>query len=63
MIAGAYAQHPDFAKIDWEQVCWLLNGEPFTPDREATLAAQGVDHKSIIRMQTPGLEGIGGSHS
>jgi phenol hydroxylase P4 protein len=63
LIPGAFAQHPDFEKIDWDGVSWLLNGEAFTPDREATLEAQGVDHKSIIRLQTPGLDGIGGSHS
>ena len=61
MISGAYSAHPDFARIDWNKVDWRLNGEPFTPDREKSLIEQGIDHKSILRMATPGLDGIKGS--
>ena len=61
MIPGAYAQHPEFEQIDWDQVRWLLNGEAFTPDREASLISQGIDHKSILRFETPGLNGIQGT--
>lgn len=63
IIPGAFSLHPDFGEIDWDSVEWHLNGEPFTPDREKSLAEQGVDHKSIIRMATPGLNGINGSGS
>ena len=61
MIPGAYGVHPDFSEIDWDKVQWHLNGEPFTPDRDKSLIEQGVDHKSILRMATPGLNGIQGS--
>ncbi len=63
IIPGAFNLHPDFEQIDWGAVEWHLNGEPFTPDREKSLIEQGVDHKSIIRMTTPGLNGINGSGS
>ena len=63
VLPGAFSLHPDFAQIDWERVEWKLNNEPFTPDMEASLDANGVRHKSAIRMRTPGLEGIGGSGS
>jgi len=63
MIPGAFNQHPEFSAIDWDQVQWHLNGEPFSPDRDKALIDQGVDHKSILRMTTPGLDGIKGSGS
>ncbi len=61
LIPSAYGLHPDFAQIDWDKVEWHLNGEPFSPDRDRPLIEQGVDHKSILRMATPGLNGIKGS--
>ena len=61
IIPGAFSLHPEFADIDWEKVEWRLNGESFSPDRDKSLIEQGVDHKSIIRMATPGLNGIQGS--
>ena len=63
VISGAFSQHPDFAEIDWDKVQWHLNGQPFAPERDKSLIEQGVDHKSIIRMTTPGLSGIKGSGS
>jgi phenol hydroxylase P4 protein len=63
IIPGAFSQHPDFAQIDWSAVVWHLNGAPFSPSRDKSLVEQGVDHKSIIRMATPGLNGIKGSGS
>ena len=63
VISGAFSQHPDFAEIDWDKVQWHLNGQPFAPERDKSLIEQGVDHKSIIRMTTPGLNGIKGSGS
>tara|TARA_R100000005_G_scaffold83854_1_gene51783 strand:- start:73075 stop:73437 length:363 start_codon:yes stop_codon:yes gene_type:complete len=63
VIPGAFSQHPDFAEIDWSAVVWHLNGAPFLPSRDKSLIEQGVDHKSIIRMATPGLNGIKGSGS
>ncbi len=40
-----------------------MNGELFAPDKSASLDALGIKHKSVIRMHTPGLDGIGGSGS
>lgn len=63
IIPGAFSLHPEFIEIDWEKVQWHLNGEAFTPQEDATLAEQGIDHKSILRFRTPGLDGIKGSGS
>lgn len=60
-IPGAFSLHPDFGEIEWDRVQWHLNGEHFEPDADKTLAELGVDHKSIIRFATPGLNGIQGS--
>lgn len=62
-IPGAFSLHPDFSQVDWEKVKWHLNGEVFLPDRNKSLIEQGVDHKSVIRFSTPGLDGIKGSGS
>ena len=62
-LPGAFNQHPDFAEIDWDKVEWHLNNQPFAPQRDKSLIEQGVDHKSVIRMRTPGLDGIAGSGS
>ncbi len=63
VLPGAFGMHPDFARIDWEQVQWKLDGEDFTPDLGASLEGNGLRHKSVIRMHTPGLNGIGGTGS
>lgn len=63
LIPGAFSLHPEFGQIDWDALQWHLNGEPFTPQAEVTLAEQGIDHKSILRFATPGLNGIKGSGS
>ena len=63
LIPGAFSLHPEFGEIDWDKVQWHLNGEPFTPDMDATLAEQGIDHKSAVRFATPGLNGIKGCGS
>ncbi|MDD3517311.1 MAG: phenol hydroxylase subunit P4 [Chromatiales bacterium] len=63
VIPGAFGMHPDFPQIQWNAVQWRLDGEPFTPDMQKSLDANGVRHKSVVRMFTPGLNGIGGSGS
>ncbi len=63
LIPGAFSLHPDFKDINWDDAIWLLNGEAFTPDREKTLQELGVDHKSVLRFETPGLNGLKGSGS
>ncbi len=63
VLPGVFGYHPDFARIDWDQVQWLKSGKPFTPDPARSLADNGLRHKDVIRFRTPGLNGIGGSCS
>lgn len=63
VIPGAFSLHPEFSEIDWDKVQWHLNGETFSPNPDASLAEQGIDHKSSLRFATPGLNGIKGSGS
>ena len=62
-LAGSgFAQHPDFARIDWSKVQWRTgDGQPFTPRLDASLRDNGLVHKSLLRMTTPGLDGLRGS--
>ena len=59
-MPGVFGLHPEFEQIKWSEVEWHLNGEPFTPQEDKPLTEQGIDHKSIIRMTTSGLDGIKG---
>ena len=63
LIPGAFGVHPEFGEIDWSSAQWHLNGKPFSPDMDKGLVDQGIDHKSIVRFATPGLNGIKGSGS
>ncbi len=63
VIAPHYAAHPDAAKIDWSTVIWRIDGEKKTPDFGASLEANGLHHKSLIRFWTPFLAGYAGSAS
>lgn len=60
VLPSVYGVHPDFEKIQWADTQWLLDGESFTPDMGKSLTDNGVMHKSLLRMATPGLNGIGG---
>ncbi|GIX53933.1 phenol hydroxylase subunit P4 (plasmid) [Sphaerotilus sulfidivorans] len=61
VLPGLYGQHPDFARIDWGQVEWLRGGQPFVPDPAASLAANGIGHKTSLRLRTPQLPGLAGA--
>lgn len=61
VVPAAFSLHPDFAKIDWTNVEWLIDGKSSKPDLEKSLVENGVNHKSLIRMITPGLNGIDNS--
>lgn len=61
LLPRLYGQHPDFARIDWRTVQWFRHHDLFTPKRELSLAEQGFRHKSLLRMRTPGLQGLRGS--
>lgn len=60
VLPSLYAVHPDFEKIDWDKAKWKLDGNSFLPNLAASLADNGVGHKSLIRLATPGLNGVGG---
>jgi phenol hydroxylase P4 protein len=60
-VVPAYRFHPDFEKIDWSAVTWQNSSTPFTPDPAKSLADNGIGHKDLIRMTTPGLNGLAGS--
>ena len=60
LLPVAYGVHPDFAKIDWDKCEWLLDGAALNPDPAKSLAENGIGHKSLLRLVTPGLNGIGG---
>lgn len=63
VLPGIYGSHPDFGKIDWSQAEWFDSGAPFNPDPAKSLADNGLVHKSVLRLCTPGLTGIAGSGS
>jgi phenol hydroxylase P4 protein len=63
VLPGIYGSHPDFAKIDWSKTQWVHGTAPWTPDPAQSLADNGLVHKSVIRLRTPGLTGLAGSHS
>jgi phenol/toluene 2-monooxygenase (NADH) P4/A4 len=63
VIPAMYSMHPDWASVQPGAIEWFRSGERFEPDFEATLAENGLGHKAMLRMHTPGLTGIDGSHS
>ncbi|MDY0329158.1 MAG: phenol hydroxylase subunit P4 [Thiomonas sp.] len=63
VLPDLFGEHPDFARIDWSKVEWFKSGRPLHPDPAKSLADNGIGHKDVIRLRTPGLAGIGGSCS
>lgn len=61
VMVPAYAAHPEAGQADFAKGEWLLDGEAFTPDLSKSLHENGVGHKSVLRVKTPGLMGIQGS--
>ena len=55
-----FAQHPDWVNVDWNTIEWRVSGKSFKPDLAKTLDENGLTHKTLLRMKTPGLNGIGG---
>lgn len=58
IIVPAIELHPESRQVALDKVEWRLNGEVFTPSLSASLADNGIDHKSLLTMATPGLEGM-----
>jgi phenol hydroxylase P4 protein len=63
VLRPAIKDHPDSTRVDFMEAQWLLNGQGFSPTPEAALLAQGIDHKSMLTLTTPGLSGINGCAS
>lgn len=63
LIPAMYGLHPDWPSVQPESIEWFRSRERFTPDYDASLAENGLGHKALLRLRTPGLHGIGGSHS
>lgn len=61
VLKQGFSQHPDFDSIRWDDVEWQLNGRALAPDDGKTLEQLGFDHKSLLRFNTPGLNGWNGS--
>lgn len=57
-IQPAMAPHPESLQVKYDDIQWMLNGEPFKPSLNETLVVQGMDHKSMLIMTTPGLNGL-----
>ncbi|MDO6513297.1 MULTISPECIES: phenol hydroxylase subunit P4 [Neptuniibacter] len=58
VMPEAFSLHPEFSKINWDKAEWLLDGQPFIPQLNASLIDQGIGHKSLLRFQTPELKGV-----
>lgn len=62
MMDEPFGEHNEYSQINWKKVEWLLNGEPFIPQMDVSLISQGVDHKAMLRFQTPELKGFQNAH-
>lgn len=58
VMAQGFSAHPEWSQIDWDSTGWLLNGAPFAPQPDLALIDQGIDHKALLRFQTPELKGF-----
>jgi phenol/toluene 2-monooxygenase (NADH) P4/A4 len=63
LLPGLYGQHPDFSQIDWARVQWSKNNEFWIPKADKSLWENGVRHKDLVCLKTPGLTGVNCSSS
>jgi len=49
---------PDLPQLKWEQAQWLKSNQPWTPNLEASIAANGIAHKEQLRLKTPELNSL-----
>ncbi len=57
VLPQLYGEHPEFEQIDWQRVRWYESNEEFLPDFGKSLQQHGFGHKTLIRFETPSLEG------
>ena len=60
LLGTVFSQHPEWSRIAWDRVRWETDGHALAPQDHQTLADLGLEHKSLLRMRTPELAGIGG---
>lgn len=58
VMPEAFGMHEEYAKVNWDTAEWLLDGQPFIPQMDVSLKDQGIGHKSLLRFQTPELQGF-----
>jgi phenol hydroxylase P4 protein len=63
VLPDVFGEHPDFARINWNDALWLKSGAAWWPDVRLSLRDNGLRHKDVLRLRTPGLHGIAGSGS
>nr|WP_314577937.1 phenol hydroxylase subunit P4 [uncultured Pseudomonas sp.] len=63
VLTPAISVHPDAPSVDFSRARWRLNDTPFFPDNKISLSANGIAHKSLLHLLTPGLDGLSGSGS
>jgi phenol/toluene 2-monooxygenase (NADH) P4/A4 len=63
VLPSLFGQHPDFTKIDWSRAQWSKNNEFWIPKSDKSLWDNGVRHKDVVCLKTPGLTGINCSSS
>ena len=63
ILPTVFGEHPDFARIDWNQALWFNAGQAWRPDLKRSLRDNGLRHSDVLRLRTPGLHGIEGSAS
>lgn len=61
VVKPSIASHPEASSVNFATVTWRLNDQPFTPNAAASLIDNGIDHKSLLHLATPGLSGIAGT--
>jgi phenol hydroxylase P4 protein len=50
VLKGFFAADPDFVPDSLDSVQWVIDDAPVTPDPSASLAANGVGHKSLVQF-------------
>ena len=61
VMPTTFSDHPEFEQINWNEVEWVLDGQPFIPQMDVSLQDQGIGHKSALRFHTPDLKGFQGA--
>lgn len=58
-LTALLAPDPDAAKIDWSTATWLKSNKLWVPELNRSLVENGIVHKELLRLRTPGLNSLG----